>query len=48
LHRLFQSSMPDHRCPIHRKNREVQFAAGGLQIAQTFPIIDASFFWHAH
>jgi hypothetical protein len=43
-----QSSMPDHRCPIHRKNREVQFAAGGLQIAQTFPIIDASFFWHAH
>jgi len=28
---------------IHRKIREVQFAAGGRQIAQTFPLIDARF-----
>ena len=41
LHRLFQSLMPDHRCPIHRKKREVQCAAVGRHIAQTFPIIDA-------
>ena len=26
--------------PIYRKTREVQFAAGGRQIAQTFPLID--------
>ena len=52
LHRLFQSSMPNHRCPIIDaqsigKNREVQFAAGWRQIALTFPIIDARFFGNA-
>ena len=31
----------NHRCPIHRKNMEVQCAAGGRHIAATFPIIDA-------
>ena len=41
LHRLFQPSMPDHRCPIHRTNMEEQCAAAGRHIAQTFPIIDA-------
>ena len=30
--------------PISRKTREVQFAAGGRQIAPTFPLIDARFF----
>ena len=45
LHRLFHSSMPEFSgTPIHRKTREVQFAAGGRQIAQTFPLIDARFF----
>jgi len=29
--------------PIHRKTREVLFAAGGRQIAPTFPLIDADF-----
>jgi hypothetical protein len=38
--------MPNHRCQIIDaqsigKNMEMQFATGGLQIAQTFPIIDA-------
>ena len=43
LHRLFHSSMPKFSVtPIHRKTWEVQFAAGGLQIAQTFPLIG---FW---
>ena len=44
LHRLFQSSMPDHRCPIIDaqsigKNMEVQCAAAGRHIAPTFPLI---------
>ena len=40
LHRLFHSSMPKFSVtPIHRKTREVQFAAGGRQIAATFPLI---------
>jgi hypothetical protein len=30
--------------PIYRKTQEVQFAAGGQQIAQTFPPIDVHFF----
>ena len=30
--------------PIDRKTREVQFAAGGRQIALTFPLIDARIF----
>ena len=30
--------------PIYRKTREVQFAAGGRQIAQTFPLIDTRMF----
>jgi len=29
--------------PIHRKTRGVQFAAGGLQIAQTFPLVEFKF-----
>jgi hypothetical protein len=49
LHRIFQSSMPNHRCPIielqsiETKTMDVQFATWGgrRQIAQTFPIIDA-------
>ena len=37
--------MPDFSgTPIHRKMREVQFAAGGRQSAPTFPLIDARFF----
>ena len=49
LHRLFHSSMPKFSVtPIHRKTREVQFATGGLQIAQTFPLIDAQIFGNAH
>ena len=30
--------------PIYRKTREVQFAAGGRQIAPTVPFIDARIF----
>ena len=30
--------------PIYRKTREVHFAAGGRQIAPTFPLIDARTF----
>ena len=33
--------------PIHRKTREVQFAAGGRQIPLTFPLIDARIFGNA-
>ena len=34
--------------PIYRKTREVQFAAGGRQIAPTFPLIDARISGNAH
>ena len=45
---LVHSSMPDFSgTPIHRKMREVQFTAGGRQIAPTFPIIDARIFGNA-
>ena len=35
LHRLFQSSMPDHRCPIHRKK------IWRCNVPHRCPIIDA-------
>ena len=41
LHRHFHSSVPDGQYPMHRKMREVQLAAGGRQVAPTFPLIDA-------
>ena len=34
--------------PIHRKMREVQFAAGGRQIAPTFPLIGTPIRWERH
>ena len=52
LHRIFQSSMPNHRCPIiepqsiEKKTMDVQFATGGAANCTDFsnhrcPIIDA-------
>jgi len=34
--------------PIYRKTREVQLAAGGRQVAQILPFIDAQVFGNAH
>ena len=41
LHRHFHSSVPDSQYPMHRKMWEVQLAAGGRQVAPTFPLSDA-------
>jgi hypothetical protein len=47
LCRLFQSSIPNHRCQIvdaqsiGKKHGDAICHMGGLHIAQTFPIIDA-------